>query len=137
MNGDDTRKRSRSDDRHDSTLPVTAEVGSEGGSFADPTYQVATFGGDDARPASDDRVGPPPVAGEATDFDAAARSGIGAGPDPAAGMVRYPTEPPAPPSAAPGREAAAPRWRTKTVAAAVGAAGVALAMALRHRRTSR
>ena len=132
----DTRKRSRSDDRHDRTLPVTAEVGSEGGSFADPTYQVATFGGDDARPVSDDQVGSAPVAGGATEFDAAARGGIETGPDPAAGMVRYPSEPPAPPSAAPGRAVAAPRWRTKTVAAAVGAAG-ALAMALRHRGTDR
>jgi hypothetical protein len=29
------------DDRHNSTLPVTAEVGSEGGSFAERTKQVA------------------------------------------------------------------------------------------------
>jgi hypothetical protein len=27
-------------------LPVTAEVGGEGGSYADPTVQVATFEGD-------------------------------------------------------------------------------------------
>lgn len=34
---------SGTDDRADKKLPVTAEVGSEGGSFADPTYQVSTF----------------------------------------------------------------------------------------------
>ena len=31
------------DDRADKALPVTGEVGSEGGSYADPTYQVPTF----------------------------------------------------------------------------------------------
>jgi hypothetical protein len=30
----------------DEKLPVTAEVGSEGGSYADPTYQEATNTGD-------------------------------------------------------------------------------------------
>ena len=34
---------SRSDDRREHTLPVTAEVGDEGGSYADPTIQVPTF----------------------------------------------------------------------------------------------
>jgi hypothetical protein len=34
---------SRSDDRRENELPVTAEVGDEGGSFADPTIQVPTF----------------------------------------------------------------------------------------------
>ena len=34
---------SGTDDRADKKLPVTGEVGSEGGSYADPTYQVATF----------------------------------------------------------------------------------------------
>lgn len=34
---------SRSDDRRENTLPVTAEVGAEGGSYADPTIQVPTF----------------------------------------------------------------------------------------------
>ena len=37
---------SRTDDRADKKLPVTGEVGSEGGSYADPTYQVAEFDGD-------------------------------------------------------------------------------------------
>ena len=34
---------SGTDDRADKKLPVTGEVGSEGGSYADPTYQVPTF----------------------------------------------------------------------------------------------
>ena len=34
---------SRSDDRREHKLPVTGEVGGEGGSFADPTTQVPTF----------------------------------------------------------------------------------------------
>lgn len=34
---------SRSDDRRENKLPVTAEVGDEGGSYADPTIQVPTF----------------------------------------------------------------------------------------------
>lgn len=37
---------SRTDDRADQKLPVTGEVGSEGGSYADPTYQVAEVEGD-------------------------------------------------------------------------------------------
>ena len=34
---------SGTDDRADKKLPVTGEVGSEGGSYADPTLQVPTF----------------------------------------------------------------------------------------------
>lgn len=37
---------SRTDDRADKKLPVTGEVGSEGGSYADPTHQIAEFDGD-------------------------------------------------------------------------------------------
>ncbi len=39
------------DDRADKKLPVTGEVGSEGGSYADPTYQVTEFDGDLGRTA--------------------------------------------------------------------------------------
>jgi hypothetical protein len=51
---------SRTDDRADTKLPVTGEVGSEGGSYADPTYQVSEAEGDLGRkaqavePATDD-----------------------------------------------------------------------------------
>jgi hypothetical protein len=34
------------DDRSNKKLPVTGEVGSEGGSYADPTYQVSEVEGD-------------------------------------------------------------------------------------------
>ena len=37
---------SRSDDRRENKLPVTGEVGGEGGSYADPTMQVPTFEND-------------------------------------------------------------------------------------------
>lgn len=33
------------DEQSEQKLPVTAEVGGEGGSYADPTTQVATFDG--------------------------------------------------------------------------------------------
>lgn len=39
------------DDRANTKLPVTGEVGSEGGSYADPTYQVSEFDGDLGRTA--------------------------------------------------------------------------------------
>ena len=39
------------DDRADKKLPVTGEVGSEGGSYADPTLQIAPFEGDLGRTA--------------------------------------------------------------------------------------
>ena len=40
------------DDRADKKLPVTGEVGSEGGSFADATLQIAPFEGDLGRTAA-------------------------------------------------------------------------------------
>jgi hypothetical protein len=43
-----------SDDRADETLPVTAEVGGEGGSYADATQQAETF----QRPVGNVRVDP-------------------------------------------------------------------------------
>jgi hypothetical protein len=42
---------SRTDDRRERTLPVTGEVGSEGGSYADATMQISTFEGDLGRTA--------------------------------------------------------------------------------------
>jgi hypothetical protein len=45
---------SRKDDRRDNKLPVTAEVGGEGGSCADPTIQVPTFHED--LPSTDEPV---------------------------------------------------------------------------------
>lgn len=65
------------DKTHEPKLPVTAEVGGEGGSFADPTTQVATFEGD------------VPNAGEpATDTPAPERDDEGT----AEGIRKYPTD---------------------------------------------
>jgi hypothetical protein len=44
---------SRTDNRTRPSLPVTSEVGGEGGSFADPTVQVASREGRLDRTASD------------------------------------------------------------------------------------
>ena len=46
-----SKRDSGTDDRADKKLPVTGEVGSEGGSYADPTYQVSEFDGDLGRNA--------------------------------------------------------------------------------------
>ena len=85
---DDARK------REDERLPVTAEVGGEGGSYADPTYQEATLGGGTLRRASD--TGQPnaaaDVAGNAEHRDEIANGGVGTDPGPADGMKKYPTE---------------------------------------------
>ena len=48
---------SQTDDRADKSLPVTGEVGSEGGSFADPTIQVPTFKEDLGRVAENAEPG--------------------------------------------------------------------------------
>src|SRR4051812_43749892 len=93
----DGATRGGTDDRANAVLPVTAEVGGEGGSYADPTLQVPTFHGpvaDIDRPA-----GAASVAGEAIRFDDVAAGGVGASPDPAHGMLRYPSEDPASPPA--------------------------------------
>jgi hypothetical protein len=66
------------DDQAEEKLPVTAEVGGEGGSYADPTTQVATFEGD------------VPNAGEpGTDTPAAELDES----SPAGQIRKYPTEP--------------------------------------------
>jgi hypothetical protein len=68
---------SHTDDRADKKLPVTAEVGGEGGSFADPTHQVSTFEGDvsNSNGTGDDRVAPDVIES-----------------DTAEGMQKYPTD---------------------------------------------
>jgi hypothetical protein len=42
---------SGTDDRADKKLPVTGEIGSEGGSYGDATLQISTFDGDLGRNA--------------------------------------------------------------------------------------
>lgn len=121
----------QTDDRRDNPLPVTAEIGSEGGSYADPTSQAATFGDEDEprtikEPQSD--------VVDAADFASIRAGGVGAAPDPHDGMIRYPTEPPAPPAATGGSKAQ-PRWQSAAVGAAAGFAGAALVAFLRNRRS--
>jgi hypothetical protein len=85
---------SRTDDRREHTLPVTAEVGGEGGSFADPTIQVATFENDLRRgggPAAES-----PGVTQAGQIDDAA-GGDATGPGPDEGLIRHPSEDPSQP----------------------------------------
>lgn len=55
----------KTDDRADKKLPVTGEVGSEGGSYADATLQIAPFEGDLGREAQ--AVEPESVGSDAND----------------------------------------------------------------------
>jgi hypothetical protein len=96
-------------------LPVTAEVGSEGGSYSDPTHQVATFENDVSRVSS--RADTP----------------VSEDSDPNHGMIRYPSEPPAPPSATEGFRAAAPAWRAAVIGGVAGAVTVVALELLRRR----
>jgi hypothetical protein len=56
---------STTDDRADKKLPVTGEIGSEGGSYGDPTLQISTFDGDLGRNA--EAVEPEKVESDAAD----------------------------------------------------------------------
>jgi hypothetical protein len=86
----------RTNDRADTMLPVTAEVGSEGGSYADPTHQVATFG----KPLDEleEAGGAESIATQAIRGAEVTPDSLRTGPDPADGLVRYPTEDPASPA---------------------------------------
>ena len=101
-------------DRAERGLPVTAEVGSEGGSYADATAQVATFLGDVARHDGAGSRGS--AAAHAIHRDAAAQE------SPTSGMVRYPTEAPLAPAVAGGRWLGTGHWRAGLIGAAAGAA---------------
>ena len=65
---------SPTDDRADKKLPVTGEIGSEGGSYADATLQISHFKGDLGREAQ--AVEPEKVESDASD------------------VTKYPSEPP-------------------------------------------
>jgi hypothetical protein len=148
-------RRGGTDDRANTALPVTAEVGGEGGSYADPTLQVPTFRGDVEHIGG--AAGAASVAGEAIGFEDVAAGGVGAGPDPAHGMIRYPSEDPASPPAtnlvsaranapAASRSTGTPsasdastpprgvNWRGGVIGAVAGLAGAALAGGLSRRR---
>lgn len=104
----------RSDERAKSSLPVTAEVGAEGGSFADAAMQIATFHGTEPRRDVPMQEGSPTEGGEHAP----------------SGMKRYPTEPPSPSP----QSARAGTWRAGMIGAAAGAAaGAAVALALMKR----
>jgi hypothetical protein len=126
------RHETGTDDRADRALPVTAEVGSEGGSFADPTTQIATF----ERPL--DRVGSgggdSSVASQAIRSSEIAEGGIGAGPDPSVGIIRYPSEDPSAPARPPADVSRRLNWRGGLIGAAAGLAGAALVGGLSRRR---
>ena len=78
----------------DEHLPVTAEVGGEGGSFADPTYQESAREPDGLGRASDTKQ--PNAAAEVAQYaeheDQIADGGVGSAPGPGEGMKKYPTE---------------------------------------------
>ncbi|HEX5474402.1 MAG TPA: hypothetical protein VFX12_07060 [Vicinamibacterales bacterium] len=76
-------------------MPITAEVGGEGGSFADATMQEGTD--DDVKgsrgiPRKDRPAGAGDAAGEASHRDQVAEGGVGTDPGPGDGMKRFPTE---------------------------------------------
>ncbi len=120
------------DDRVDPHLPVTDEVGSEGGSYSDATDQVATFRND--VPRTDGFGGPGSTAAQAIRSPVIANSGVGSAPAPDHGMIRYPTEPPNPPSATEGRRIGSGNWRAGVIGAAAGAAAALSVELLRRRR---
>ena len=83
----------------DEDLPVTAEVGGEGGSFAEPTYQKSDERPDGLERASDTRQ--PDAAADTAQYaehrEQVANGGVGTAPDPAHGMKstrRSDTSPP-------------------------------------------
>jgi hypothetical protein len=132
----------RTGDQPERALPVTAEVGGEGGSYADPTTQVATFR--ERLDRNEGHGGDGPVANDVANYAInraeIARGGVGSGPEPAHGMIRYPSE--APSSAATSVAPAAVRrnalnWRGGVIGAVAGLAGAALVGGLSGRRSRR
>jgi hypothetical protein len=123
-------ERGRTDDRANQAPPVTAEVGGEGGSFADPTTQVATFGG----PLDSlEGAGAASTGGDAIRSDDVIAGGVGAGPAPADGMTRYPSDDPESAADTATPERPRPDWRGTLIGAAAGLAGAAIAGSLSRR----
>ena len=117
---------SRTDERTEPALPMTAEVGGEGGSYADPTVQVATFEGD--LPRGEGHGGTSSTSNYAIRNEPIIAGAAGTEPDNASDMVRFATEaPPSSPtsSATPSarnRGRSGTGWRTGLAGAAAGAA---------------
>ena len=81
----------------DEKLPVTAEVGGEGGSYADPTYQEAAHdgvrgGGLDRVDQRDQQDAAGQIAHDALHRAEIEDGGVGTAPDPADGMKKPVTE---------------------------------------------
>lgn len=79
----------------DEKLPVTAEVGGEGGSFADPTYQESAEEPPEGLERESDTEQPnasSEVAQNANRREPIVEGGVGTEPGPAGGMKKYPTD---------------------------------------------
>ena len=112
------------DNQSDSRLPVTSEIGSEGGSYAHAATQVMTFSGPanpNASPA-DSVAARVPTTTETAASGPLSGTSVEGSDDTASGMLRYPTEPPSPPAAREGRRATGHPWRNALIGAAAGAA---------------
>jgi hypothetical protein len=121
--------------RKDDTLPVTAEVGDEGGSYAEPSRQTATFSGP-ANPnvsPSDAVAGRMSIATETAARGPLAGTAVDSDEETASGAVRYPTEPPSPPDASEGRRVESRPWRAGLVGVAAGTAALLGVTRLRRR----
>jgi hypothetical protein len=123
------------DRREKQPLPITAEVGGEGGSYADRTMQAETFAGGAGVPRVDGRGGASSVANYAIRQD---YSPAGADTDvDRAGAVRYPTEPPPVRAETLQRNPLANlNWRAGLIGAAAGA-GAAMVVGLLRMRGRR
>lgn len=123
------------DDRREPRIPVSAEVGSEGGSYAEPRNQTATFSGP-AHPnvsPSDAMAGHYSVATETAARGPLTGTEVDSAADTEGGFVRYPTEPPSPPDAREGRRIAGNRWRNGLIGVAAGTAALIGVSRLRRR----
>jgi hypothetical protein len=116
-------------------LPVTREVGSEGGSYADAMQQRATFTGPANPNVSpvDAMAGNMSVASYRISEGSLTGTEIGGVEDAGGGMIRYPTEPPSPPDAAQGRSVTVHPWRNGLFGLAVGTAALIGVSLLRRR----
>lgn len=122
-------------DRRESQPSTTAEIGSEGGSYAEPLNQTATFSGP-ANPnisPADAIAGKMSVATETAARGPLAGTSLDIDDETAGGMVRYPTEPPSPPDAREGRRMTGHPWRNGLVGLAAGTAALIGASRLRRR----
>ncbi len=123
------------DDRRDDRIPVSAEVGSEGGSYAEPRNQAATFSGP-ANPnvsPSEAMAGQFSVASETAARGPLSGTEVDSSEDTEGGFIRYPTEPPSPPDARQGRRVGGHRWRNGLIGVAAGTAALIGVSRLRRR----